>query len=1067
MTLPLNQATDREQRLDAVLADYLKAFRHGSAPSRSQLFDTYPDLAEELSAFFADQDQFNRLAAPLRNVAASPSRWRPPGELDDYELLEEIARGGMGVVFRARQRSLNRIVALKMLIAGSLAGPAALQRFRMEAEAVANLDHPHIVPIYDVGPSDGQPFFSMKFMEGGTLARHQNRFSHNPRAAARLLATVAGAVHYAHQRGILHRDLKPTNILLDAEGRPHVTDFGLAKRVSGDSCPTPEPDRPIAAQEVFLPSSADPATPTPATVLHPEHGDDYATQTGVIVGTLSYMAPEQASGRSGAVTTAADVYALGAILYELLTGRQPLRGATPLETLQLLRDQEPERPSALRPDLDRDLETICLKCLEKDPRRRYPSAQALAEDLHCYVEGKPIHARPSGRMERLWLWCRRKPVVAGLTAALVLCLSAGLPTLVLLTGWALQSGHDAKIHLHQAEQNLEEANRQERAAQTNAAEAEQQRREAQKNFERAERLREEAETNLAEANRQKALEEKSFRQAHQAVNDFWVRSSAELAAFPGAQTLRKDLAERALAYYQQFLDQRGDDPALRREMAEAQVRVAQITSLVGSKAKALRAYEKGRDIYEELVPDDPHNLNLQRELAKAWHNVGTLQHVTGRSKEGLNSHLKAREYYEKFLRDHPDDEILQSGLANTLANLVVTYTETGKYDDAYGVLQKALQLLDHLVELHPGSPEYLSAQAGILNHLGVLYSRQAGKETERLEAHIKAHALREKLARSEPKNLQFQRNLAESFHNLGVAQIDAGKTEEGIHSYEEALRIRDQLVRENPRVTQLQCELAASFSDIGAAHGMKGEPVKALEDHQKAKEILKVLLRDNPDVPQFQSDLGKSYFNIGVRYSAMKLRRETREAYEQARDLQEKLVRSEPENLSYRGDLVATLVNLGVVLGQLDYIDQGLAVLQHGLELQCATAERAPQLASNRRHFNSLYGSIAELERAANHPAEAVAATIERRNLWPGNAKELYNSACELGRASAIVGKGRAELSAEERKDKDKYCDLIMETLRMARASGFKDAERLRKDKELDVVRSREDFQKLLKELGE
>jgi serine/threonine-protein kinase len=1060
MKVPINDAINREQRLDAVLADYLKAVGKGSAPSRRQLFDTYPDLAEELSSFFADQDQFNRLAAPLRNVAASASRWRPPVELDDYELLEEVARGGMGVVFRARQRSLNRVVALKMLIAGSLAGPAALQRFRTEAEAIAHLDHPHIVPVYDHGDVNGQPFFSMKFMEGGTLARHRDRFGRDPRAAARLLATVAGAVHYAHQRGILHRDLKPTNILLDAEGRPHVTDFGLAKRVTGDASPTPDPDRPVAPTEVFLPSTSDSTTPTQATVPHADHLDDYATQTGVIVGTLSYMAPEQASGRSSAVTTAADVYALGAILYELLTGRQPHRGATPLETLQLLRDQEPLAPSAIRAGLDRDLETICLKCLEKDPRRRYPSAQALAEDLHSYLDGKPIRARTCGTTERLWLWCRRRPVVAGLAAALALCLLIGLPTVVVLLVLALQFGHDAQVHLSRAEQNLEEARRQEWEAQKNAAEAERQKGEAQKNAAEAERRKNEAETNLA-------LEEKSFRQAHQAVNDFWVRSSEELAAFPGAQTLRKTLAETALRYYEQFLEQRGDDPALRREMAEAHVRVAQITSLVGSKPKALQAYEKGRDIYEELICDDPHSVNLQRELARAWHNVGTLQHVVGRSKEGLDSHLKARDYYEKFLRDHPDDEGLQSGLANTLGNIVVTYTETGRYDDAYGVLQQALQLLDHLVELHPRSPDYLSAQAGIYNHLGVLYSRQIGKETEMLEAHIKAHALREKLARSEPKNLQFQRNLAESFHNLGVAQIDAGKTDDGIHSYEEALRIRDQLTRENPRVTQLQCELAASFSDMGAAHGMKGDAVKALEDHQKAKEILKALLRDNPDVPQFQSDLGKSYFNIGVRYNAMKLRRETREAYEQARDIQERLVKSEPENLGYRGELVATLVNLGVVLGQLDHIDQGLAVLQHGLDVQRETSKRAPQLASNRRHFNSLYGSIAELERAADHPAKAVAATIERRNLWPGNAKEQYNSACELGRAAALVGKGRAELSAEERKEKDKYCDLIMETLRMARASGFKDAERLRKDKELDFVRGREDFQKLLKEIGD
>jgi serine/threonine-protein kinase len=1063
----VNHATNHEDRLDAVLAEYLKAVKEGSAPSRWELLEANPDLAEEISSFFADQDQFNRLAAPLRTLAAPASRWQPPVELDDYDLLEEVARGGMGVVFRARQRSLNRIVALKMLIAGPLAGPAALQRFLTEAEAVAHLDHPNIVPIYEVGDGNGQAFFSMKFMEGGTLARHRERFTRDPRAAAELLATVAGAVHYAHQRGILHRDLKPTNILLDAECRPHVTDFGLAKRVCGDAHVTRDLDTAIAAEATFLPPASDPTTTVARTVPHPHHLDDYATQTGVIVGTLSYMAPEQASGRSGAVTTAADIYALGAILYEQLTGRQPLRGATPLETLRLLRDQEPQRPSTHRAGLDSGLETICLKCLEKDPRRRYPSAQALADDLRRYLAGEPIHARPAGRMERLWLWCRRKPVVAGLTGALALCLLTGVPTLIVLLVLALRFGHDAEIHLAQAQQNLDEAKRQKENALANFLEAERQRHEAQTNFEEAERLRIEAERNRDEATRQKAREEKSFRQAHQAVNDFWVRASEELAYVPGAQPLRKELAEAALVYYRQFLEERGDDPNLRREMAETQVRVAQITSLIGSKAKALEAYEKGKDIYEELYPKDPHNLNLQRELARAWHNVATLQNVIGRPKQGLDSHLKARDYYETFLREHPEDEVLQSGLANTLANLVVTYTETGRYNDAYGVLQQALRLLEHLVQLHPRSPEYQSALAGIYNHLGVLHSRQAGKEADRLEAHIKAHNLREKLARSEPKNLQFQRNLAESFHNLGVAQMDAGKTEDGIHSYEEAHKIRERLARENPRVTELQCDLATSFADIGLARTMKNEPSEALESYHTAQEILKQLLRDNPDVPQFQSELGKSYFNIGVRYGAIKLRREALDAYEQARDIQEKLVKGDPDHLGYRNELVATLVNLGVVLGQLDHLDRGLAALKRGLELQRATSERAPQLASNRRHFNALYGSLAELERAANHPAEAITATIERRNLWPGNAKEQYNAACELGRAAAVVGKGRAELSDEERKEKDKYCDLVMETLRMARASGFKDAERLRKDKELDVVRGHEDFQRLLREIGE
>jgi WD40 repeat protein/tRNA A-37 threonylcarbamoyl transferase component Bud32 len=386
-------AVSREQRLHEALHAYLQAADAGQAPERGAWLRQHPDLADELAAFLDDEQLLRSLARPLRPeqapttppaAEALDAPW--PGEhvryFGDYEVMGMIARGGMGVVYQARQVSLDRVVALKMIRAGQLASPADVARFRAEAQAAATLDHPNILPLYEVGAHDGRPYFTMKLIEGDSLARRAPELGAAPREAARLVAAVARAVHFAHQRGILHRDLKPANVLIDGDGTPYVADFGLAKRIERDAG---------------------------------------LTQSGVIVGTASYMAPEQARADK-ALTTAADVYALGAILYELLAGRPPFRADSVLETLRQVQEEEPVRPRAVHPGAPRDLETICLKCMEKSPARRYGSAEALADDLERWLRGEPIVARPAGALERAAKWARRRPAVAALAAALAVSL---------------------------------------------------------------------------------------------------------------------------------------------------------------------------------------------------------------------------------------------------------------------------------------------------------------------------------------------------------------------------------------------------------------------------------------------------------------------------------------------------------------------------------------------------------------------------------------------------------------------------------------------------------------------
>jgi serine/threonine protein kinase/Tfp pilus assembly protein PilF len=301
-------------------------------------------------------------------------------DFGDYELLEEIGRGGQGVVYRARQKSLNRTVALKVIGLGPWTTEAHLKRFRREAEAAASLDHSGIVPIYKVGERDGSCYFCMKFVEGGQLDEVMRRAPMSIPQSAELIAKVARTVHYAHEHGIVHRDIKPGNILLDAKGEPHLTDFGLARLVEAEST---------------------------------------VTGTLVAMGTPSYMAPEQAAGNNAAVGKATDVYGLGAVLYRLLTGHPPFAGGTTYETIRLLLDTEPRQPRLWNPKADRDLSTICLKCLEKDPKRRYSSALSLAEDLEHWLKHEPIQAKQSGFFTNARKWVRRKPAIAGLVAALV------------------------------------------------------------------------------------------------------------------------------------------------------------------------------------------------------------------------------------------------------------------------------------------------------------------------------------------------------------------------------------------------------------------------------------------------------------------------------------------------------------------------------------------------------------------------------------------------------------------------------------------------------------------------
>jgi WD40 repeat protein/predicted Ser/Thr protein kinase len=428
---------DAREAFELVYTEFALREQSGESPTLNEYLWRFPRFAERLQRQFGLHRQLLS-DHPAPGAEEGPGRDRTRHGTEDpngsfvlpstalvpvpgYEVLGELGRGGMGVVYEARQKSLNRVVALKVIRDSVLAGPEEVRRFHREAEVAAGLQHPHIVQIYEVGRWEGYSYLALECLAGGTLARRLAGNPQEPRRAAELVATLARAMHHAHEHGVVHRDLKPANVLLTEDGAPKITDFGLAKRLDTAS------------------------------------GD---TKSGDVLGTPSYMAPEQAAGKNSAVDARTDVYALGAVLYEMLTGRPPFKGANVLATLSQAIARDPLAPSRLQPGIPRDLDTVCLKCLHKEPARRYQTAAALAEDLDRFLGGSPVLARPTPAWERAWKWAKRRPVIAGLAAALVLVTALGFG----LTVWQWRRAEGRADAERRARQDAQDNERREQQA---------------------------------------------------------------------------------------------------------------------------------------------------------------------------------------------------------------------------------------------------------------------------------------------------------------------------------------------------------------------------------------------------------------------------------------------------------------------------------------------------------------------------------------------------------------------------------------------------------------------------
>jgi serine/threonine protein kinase len=749
------------------------------------------------------------LVTGLPGGAAAPSA--APQDFGNYESLEEIGRGGMGVVYRARQRTADRVVALKVIRRDRLeqlprdTHANALERFRHEAQAAAKLEHENIVTVYEVGEIDQQPFFSMRYVEGRSLAEILREGPMENRRAAAYLEPVARAVHEAHCQGILHRDLKPQNILVDKKtDRALVADFGLAKL---------------------------------------SEGGHELTRAGEIMGTPSYMSPEQAKD-SANVTAKTDIYALGATLYHVLTARPPFQAATPLETLRQVIDEEPAPPRQLNPSINRDLETICLRCLQKEPARRYDSASALADDLARYLRGEPIQARPIGAPGRIWRWCRRKPALAAAIAAAATFFVVGSVVSTVLL-------FETRAALNQSE--------------------------------------------------------KSLGQAVATVDDFLTLVGEEtLLNEPSMQPLQRRLLAKARDYYQEFLSQRGDDPTIRDKVAMAHFRVGVVTEKIESPEQAMESYDRARQMQEELVSAHPENAEWAQNLGNTWTAIAGAFTKQGLLTDARQAHLEAITIREQLADEAPPNESEYARtLANSYMNLGRIEMNLGaieespeavrrRFEEARREMQKAQAVREGLLT-RMGDSAKTRRDLG-MGHFNLaclaMTENQPGPAEKSLTKAIEV--FRELLAK-DPQVQANQIDLATCCRVQGDLHA-LGRPDEARRWYQEALRGMEKLVRENSAVLSYRAALAGLYMNLGQLDWEQAAEAAARQAFQQARDILQPLVDEYPKVPEYRRDLAVVESSAGEHAAA-------RQDLALAEGYLEKLVGEFPNNVAFQTQL--------------------------------------------------------------------------------------------------------------------------------------------------------------------
>lgn len=829
-------AADEDLAVELIYTEFVTLEELGAEPSPHEILDRFPQWRGRLERLLKVHDvlrddveiDLNRSSDTFagfdstRDGSPEP-RARPDSpagpRIGRYELLEELDRGGAGIVYRARQTGLNRIVAVKVIRSANVS-ESERSRFRAEAESAAALQHPNIIQIFDVGAQGGFDFLSMEYVPRGSLEKRLEREKLSVRKAAELIAVLAEAIHFAHRCGIVHRDLKPGNILL-AEDVPKIADFGLAKRMVA--------------------------------------GAGTQTQTGAVLGTPCYMSPEQAEGKARSVGPTTDVYALGAILYELIVGRPPFRGDTPLKTMELIRTREPERPSAIVSTTPRDIETICLKCLSKEPARRYASAQELADDLNRFLNHQPIQARPVGPLERGWRWACRRPAISGLVATLLVVTVAA----ALVVAWQ--------------QRHVDELSKSAEVIKRKTAEIEQK-----------------AEAATAEA-------DASLREAKRAINRLSSLGKT-LHDQPGMGATALRVVEQVLEQYRVLLEKHGDDHEVRREAARGFARAGVIQDDLGHYSSAEQTLKQGIELYDTLQ----RTATIDFERASVRVNLGHTERRLGNWKESEASYQSAIEILDELIAANPTHDTYSLKLANTLVNLSLVLIHDERLETAQRAYCRTIRLQTTVIEraarfeggdtiddrldsadeiarreilsaqslrrriVDLGQPtlvgmirrQLLSELAISMDDLGTLLLDRGQIELAEVATYeaLELRLLGAAHARDEDWRQLF---LARSHRNVGHLEYSRKNYEKATDACVDAVRILEELTTAFPHRAPYQIDLSASYSNLGVALRCREQFEDAMLNHQKAIAIQERLVADDPTFEPSKNDLALSVFQMG------------------------------------------------------------------------------------------------------------------------------------------------------------------------------------------------------------